>query len=159
MHRLLREDETVRRSIVERFGEDVLRPDGEIDRGHVAEIVFADRRELEWLEQLLHPRVVAAYLEWRERLAERPDPPAVCVTEVPLLYEVGGETRFDRVVAVAASPDVREARLGRPVHAREARLLPDTEKLARADFRYVNDGTREELDAFASDVMTTLTGR
>ncbi len=159
VHRLLREDEAVRSSIVERFGKRVVGQDGEIRRDRVAEIVFADRRELEWLEQLLHPRVVAAYLEWRERLAERPDPPAVCVTEVPLLYEVGGETRFDRVVAVTASPGVREARLGRPVQAREARLLPDTEKLARADFRYVNDGTREELDAFASDVMANLTGR
>ena len=32
------------------------------------------------------------------------------MTEVPLLYEVGGETRFDKVVAVTASPDVRASR-------------------------------------------------
>jgi dephospho-CoA kinase len=159
VHHLLRTDDGVKRAIVERLGEGVLTDDGEIDRERVAERVFADRGELEWLESLLHPLVSREYLNWREQLAQLPEPPKVSVTEVPLLYEVGGETRFDRVVAVAASPDVREARLGRPVHAREARLLPDTEKLARADFRYVNDGTREELDAFASDVMTTLTGR
>ena len=37
-------------------------------------------------------------MTWREQLAELPDPPEVCVTEVPLLYEVGAETRFDKVV-------------------------------------------------------------
>ena len=39
---------------------------------------------------------------------------------------------------------------------RERRLLPDEEKLARADFAYVNDGTLEDLDAFVSDVMAKL---
>ena len=79
------------------------------------------------------------------------------MTEVPLLYEVGGETRFDKVVAVTASPEVRAARARRPVDERESRLLPDEEKLRRADFAYVNDGTRKELHRFVSDVMTKLT--
>ena len=43
------------------------------------------------------------------------------------------------------------------LHAREDRLLPDEEKLARADFAFVNDGTLDELDAFVSGVMAKLT--
>ena len=58
---------------------------------------------------LLHPLVVAEYLEWREQLAARPKPPSVCVTEVPLLYEVGGETRFDAVVVITAPEELRGA--------------------------------------------------
>ena len=85
VHELLREDPEVRSAIVERLGDGVLGSDGEIDRGKVGNVVFSDAEALRWLEQLLHPRVVARYLRWREELAELPDPPAVCVTEVPLL--------------------------------------------------------------------------
>ena len=52
---------------------------------------------------------------------------------------------------------MRAARLGRRVDDRERRLLPDEEKVARADFAYVNDGSLEDLDAFASDVVAKLT--
>jgi dephospho-CoA kinase len=156
VHELLRSDEEVRAAVHERFGEGAFGPDGAVDRARIAEIVFADERELDWLERLLHPRVVAAYLSWREELARLPEPPAVCVTEVPLLYEVGGEGRFDAVVAVTASPDVRLSRQVRPLQDRERRLIPDEEKLARADFAYVNDGSLEELDRFAAGVIEKL---
>jgi dephospho-CoA kinase len=157
VHTLLRQDADVKRAVVERFGEEVLGPDGEIDRGAVARIVFSSRRQLKWLEELLHPLVVATYLRWREQLGELDEPPEVCITEVPLLCEVGGETRFDKVVAVTASPDVRTSRKVLVADRRGGRLIPDEEKLRRADFAYVNDGSREDLDAFAADVMARLT--
>jgi len=147
----------VKQAVVERFGVEVLGADGEIDRAKVGEIVFADREDLAWLERLLHPRVVAGYLRWREELAELPAPPAVCVTEVPLLYEVGGESRFDKVVVVTASPEVRISRRIGPLREREQRLLPEEEKMRRADFVYVNDGTLADLDRFVSGVVATLT--
>jgi dephospho-CoA kinase len=156
VHELLREDSDVKDAVLERFGEDVLGEDGEIDRAKVGKVVFADRPALLWLEQLLHPRVVARYLGWRAELAGLSDPPAVCVTEVPLLYEVGGESRFDKVVVVTASPAVRVARRIGPLREREQRLVPEEEKVKRADFVYVNDGTLDELEQFVSGVMATL---
>ena len=156
VHELLRSDPEVQSAVRERWGDSLLGPDGAVDREGVARIVFTDRRELQWLEALLHPRVVATYLRWREKLAELPDPPAVCVTEVPLLYEVGGEERFDAVVVVTASPEVRISRQFRPMQDREERLLSDEDKLARADFSFVNDGSLEDLDAFVADVVGRL---
>ena len=158
VHRLLREDPEVKRAIVERLGESVVGADGEIDRARVGELVFGDPDALRWLEGLLHPRVSATYLRWREELAGLPEPPAVCVTEVPLLYEVGAEKHFDAVVVVTASPQVRVSRHIRPMYAREQRLLPDEEKAARADFTYVNDGALEDLDEFVSDLVDRLSG-
>ena len=155
MHQLLRENEEVKRAVVDRLGE-VLGEDGEIDRGKVGKIVFSDPEALAWLESLLHPLVVKRYLTWREELAEGQDPPAVCVTEVPLLYEVGGETRFDKVVVVTAPTDVRISRRIGPLQDREPRLIPDEEKMQRADFVYVNEGTLEDLDRFVSGVLATL---
>jgi dephospho-CoA kinase len=159
VHELLRSDPEVQEAVRERWGGPVLGPEGDVDRARVAEIVFADRRELEWLEALLHPRVVATYLAWRERLAELEEPPAVCVTEVPLLYEVEGEKRFDAVVVITASPEVRVSRTIGPVDSREQRLIPEEEKVARADFAYVNDGSLAELDAFVADVLGKLSAK
>jgi dephospho-CoA kinase len=156
VHELLRSDEEVRRALRERFGAAVFGPDGQVDRARVAQAVFTDSAELDWLESLLHPRVAATYLDWRERLAEEPDPPAVSVTEVPLLYEVGGDARFDAVVVITASPEVRVSRQVRPMQDRERRLLPDEEKVDRADFAYVNDGSLEDLDRFIAGVIEKL---
>jgi dephospho-CoA kinase len=142
--------------MVERLGEDILGDDGEIDRGRVGERVFGDRDALAWLEGLLHPKVSAEYLRWREQLADLPNPPPVAVTEVPLLYEVGGEARFDKVVVITAPPKLREARTRVPTAGRSDRLLPDREKVERADYVYVNTGTLEELDAWVAGVMEEL---
>jgi dephospho-CoA kinase len=75
---------------------------------------------------------------------------------VPLLYEVGGDARFDAIVVITASPDVRVSRQVRPMQDRERRLIPDEEKVARADFAYVNDGSLEDLDRFVSGVIEKL---
>jgi dephospho-CoA kinase len=159
VHRLLREPD-VRDALVGRWGDGVLGRDGSVDRRTVGRIVFGNRAELEWLEALLHPRVVAVYMRWRDELAALPSPPDVCATEVPLLYETGGETRFDAVVAVTASTEARVSRTVRPDLAlREQRLIPDEEKLRRADFGFVNDGSLEQLDAFVAEVMATLVER
>jgi dephospho-CoA kinase len=145
----------VKREVVERFGPRVLDGSGAIDRAALARLVFADREALESLEAILHPRVVREYSAWREELGRRPDPPRVAVVEVPLLYETGGEQRFDKVVVITAPPDVRAART-EVVDAREERLLPDDEKVRRADFAYVNDGSLDGLDRFVAEVLEQL---
>jgi len=155
VHHLLREAE-VRQAVVARMGNGVLGPDGEIDRGALATVVFNDREALGWLEALLHPLVSAEYLRWRDQLEGLPEPPRVCVTEVPLLYESGGESRFDKVVLVTAPAKLRRARSEVAVAERESRLIPDREKAERADFVYRNLGSLEELDEFVASVMRSL---
>lgn len=157
VHRLLREDEEVRDALRERFGDGLFADNGDVDRSALADIVFADREALDWLEALLHPRVVQEYMDWRERLAELDDPPRVSATEVPLLYEVGGQERFDAVVVVTAPPEVRGARSEVAAGEREPRLLPDSVKVAQADFAYVNDDSLEQLDDFVQAVLRELT--
>jgi dephospho-CoA kinase len=156
VHRLLREDAEVRAALLERFGDGILDEAGNVDRSVISTRVFGEPAALAWLEELLHPRVVAEYLAWRDELAELPDPPAVSATEIPLLYEVGGETRFDAVVVITAPPDIRRERASVEPEEREIRLIPDEEKAARSDFVYVNDGTRRELDDFVRGVMDEL---
>lgn len=156
VHHLLRSDPDVRSALTERFGDAILDEEGVPDRGRIAAIVFEDAEALAFLEALLHPVVSREYLTWREQLGALDDPPAVCVTEVPLLYESGGETRFDRVVVITAPRQLRDARRRVPLDNRDSRLLDDREKLARADFHYVNTGTFEDLDAWVAGVMAEL---
>ena len=157
VHHLLRSDERVIDAIARELGEGVRDEEGGVDRKKVGEIVFGDRAKLDFLEQLLHPLVAAEYLRWREQLAELPNPPQVAVTEVPLLYETGAEKRFDKVVVITAPAKLREQRRRVTRDDRDERLLPDKEKVKRADFAYVNTGTLEELDAWVADVMERLT--
>jgi dephospho-CoA kinase len=155
VHELLRHDD-VKHAVVERLGLGVVAPDGELDRAAIGSAVFNDSAALAWLEALLHPLVSAEYLRWREQLAQLPSPPPVCVTEVPLLYEAGSDSQFDKVVVVTAPTKLRQARSLAATQDREQRLLPEQEKIARADYVYRNTGSLEELDAFVGSVMDDL---
>lgn len=146
VHDLIDGDPEVRAALEQRFGTTV--------RARIASIVFADPAQLAWLEGLLHPRVRRVQEEWLAGVDSE-----LAVAEIPLLFETGGEAPFDAVVVVTASDDVRAARGARPADDRESRLLPDAEKVARADFAYVNDGTPEELDAFVDGVLAELRRR
>jgi dephospho-CoA kinase len=145
VHTLLAEDEGVREAIRERWGEDAVG-----DRKRIGEIVFEDPGELEWLERLLHPRTRTLGDAWLETV-DRP----LAVIEIPLLFETGGETRFDKVVVITAPRDLREQRRG-PFADREARLIPEEEKVRRADFSYVNNGSLADLDAYVAGVVESL---
>jgi dephospho-CoA kinase len=151
VHRVYREDDGLNAALRDRWGERVFGDDGEVDRAAVAAIAFADKAELAWLESVVHPRVSQVHTDW---LAQHQGA-ELLVVEIPLLYETGGEARYDKVVALTASPAVREARRG-SFADRESRLIPDEEKLRRADFAYVNDGSLEELDAFVGGVVEEL---
>ena len=150
VHELYRDDVELQAALRDRWGEKVF-ADGEVDRTAISAIVFADRDELAWLESELHPRVRAATADWLARQTAR-----VAVAEIPLLYETGGESRFDKVVVITAPAEVRTERRGE-LADREARLVPEEEKVRRADFAYVNDGTLEQLDAFVAGVLEELT--
>ena len=156
VHHLLATDDGVRDAIVARLGEDVLGDDDRPDRAHIAQAVFGDREQLAWLEGLLHPLVSREYLTWRDQLAELDEPPLVSVTEVPLLFEVGAQERFDKVVVVTAPAALRVQRRRVTRDDRDSRLLPDREKVRRADYHYVNTGSFDDLFAWVGGIMAEL---
>ena len=133
------------------FGDDVLAPDGSLDRPRLRERVFADGEARRRLEAILHPRIRA---RMRALLGALPPDTPYAVLVIPLLLETGQRDMVDRVLVVDASEDVRIARVtGRDgVSADQVRQVmavqcPAAQRAAAADDLIANEGTESELDA------------
>lgn len=146
----------VRDQLVSRWGEDVA-PDGEVDRGRVAAVVFEQPDELAWLESILHPLVAERVADWRRAL---PDDASVAVVEVPLLFEGRMAEIFDATIAVTADDSVRRERAAArgtgELEARSGRQLSQEEKAARATHVVANDGSLAELEERLRDLYPEL---
>jgi dephospho-CoA kinase len=146
--------------VVERFGRDVLTPEGELDRPAVAAIVFEDEAARRDLEGIVHPLVHA---EGRRLEAEAPDG-ALVVHDIPLLAEVGRADGFDAVLVVDAPGATQIARMvedrGWTRDQAEARIAAQTTREQRrriATHVIVNDGSVEDLRARVGEVYDELT--
>lgn len=146
------------------FGDDVLHPDGELDRGALRRVVFADPAARRALEDIVHPEV--------ERLRAAREQAAVeagarvVVHMIPLLFEVGAEDQFDAVVLVDAPAEQRRARIvqDRGLSPAEAEAMiaaqePAQEKREHATFVIDNDGTLAELERAAEETWQNLLKR
>ena len=131
-------------AIAEAFGNEVLRADGSLDRGRVAELVFGDDAARRTLEDILHPRIRATWLGNLDRWAR--EGVALGVAVIPLLYETGSEAAFDRIVCVACSQETQRERLRQrdwsdeEIDRRIAAQMSTTEKMKRADHVVWTDG-------------------
>ena len=158
-HDLMRRGQPVYDEVVEAFGGDILAADGSIARGRMAERVFAESRELETLNNIVHPAVRRAWEDWLSGCPA--DVPAVAVI-IPLFNEIGEGAGWDVVIAVIASEVIQVERLaGRGLSEEEARArmraqMPLTEKARRADFVIVNEGSEEILIQQTERVLQSI---
>lgn len=147
--RLMAEDETLRRRLIETFGEESF-AGGELNRAYLASEVFADAGKLAALNALVHPAVRNDFETW----CSRQDAEYV-VLESAILYESGFDGCVDRVVAVVAPEELRvmrtverDATTAEAVRRRIAAQMSDDELAARADWTLVN----MDPDDLAADV-------
>lgn len=137
-------------AVVREFGDEILRPDGELDREALGRIVFADAEKLATLNAIVHPLVGEESA--RQIAAAEASGATVLIHDVPLLVENGLQARYDAVVVVAASPQTQLHRLttlrGMSREHAQARIdaqAPLADKLAAASYVVDNDGPIEEL--------------
>jgi dephospho-CoA kinase len=143
----------VAQAVASHFGSQVLAADGTVDRGRLADVVFADPDQRRWLERLLLPLIAERFAEWRD--AELAGGAGLLVHEAPTLFEAGTEGRYDAIVTITAPEGVREAR--RPgASARMAHQLPEHDKVARSQHVYHNTGTLDDLDRWVADLVREL---
>lgn len=134
------------RMITDTFGEKVLTSDGQLDRQHLAQLVFTSSEQLQQLNRILQPII-------RERIQElistSKDP--VVVIDVPLLYEQHYEDLCDVVMVVSVQPQQQLERLMNRNHFtmdeaknRVASQMPLSPKERLADVVIDNNGSVEE---------------
>ena len=149
------------KDIIKRWGKDVLKNDGSLDRTALRQIVFADQNELDALNRIVHPGVTRLRDREIARARERGDKIVVCV--IPLLFERNLVEEFDAIVLVDAP---RPLRLERMVASRGleetdamnmiAAQMPAELKRARADYCIDNDGSLEELERKVDALWSSL---
>lgn len=156
----LYEGERLRDAVVARWGQQVVAPDGSVDRAAVARRAFADEQGRAWLESTVWPMVGERVGTWLEQARALNPAPRAIVIEVPLLFEAGMEGMYDATIAVVAGEELRGLRAADRGHAlgkeRDARQLSQQEKARRATYVVQNDGSEEELELELSGVLEKL---
>ncbi len=165
VHELYRKGEPVHRELVEHFGPEILRPDGEIDRSRLAALAF-DGGRVEELNRIVHPAVIRRQAEWMERAGSR-EPGAIVAVEAALILEAGAKGRFDKMIVVTCRPEQKAARYaGRAgiaesaaraeVERRSKAQMSDEEKARWADYVIDNSGALEATRRQVEKIYTEL---
>jgi dephospho-CoA kinase len=118
--------------LVERFGPEILQPDGSLDRPALARVAFVDDATRKELEAITHPAIGAEFLR---QVAEAP-PGAVVIHDVPLLVESKGVFEYAAVIVVEAPIETRLDRLA-------ARGIPRDDARRRIDLQATDEDRRQ----------------
>jgi dephospho-CoA kinase len=145
----------VLKAIAERYGSDILLPDGTLNRRQLGQIVFSNSDELRWLEQQIHPYVRDRFVEAINELLCKNNlvvQHAAAVLVVPLLFEAGMTDLVTEIWVVRCSEQQQLERLMQrdklTLEQAQARInsqMPIEEKAARADVVLDNSSTLEAL--------------
>ena len=135
------------KAVAQEFGDEILAPDGILDRARMASIVFADEEKRQRLNHILHPFIIARQdeilREW-----EREDPNAIGIVDAALMIESGGYKRFDKLIVVHCRPEVQLERL----------MLRNKLTLAEAQRRIASQMPQEEKQKYADYLIDTSDG-
>jgi len=146
---LVQDDPDVKRQIREQFGGEIYSGAGDLNRGRLGAIVFADARQRRILEGILHPRIRQ---QWSELAQHYRKASEFFFADIPLLYETGGEALCDWVVVVACSDEIQRLRLSARAGLSAERVgkmisaqMDLKEKMKRARHVVWNNGRRDLL--------------
>jgi dephospho-CoA kinase len=150
------------KELIRAFGEEILQADGSIHRKKLADKVFVDTKQRKILNQILHPRIKEE-IDRRTKEIGQKDPEAIVVIDAPLLVELGGHRKMDKLIVVTSTQMQQMERLkerdGRS-HEETLRIfssqMPVEEKVELANFVIRNEGSFEETKKRAKEVFKEL---
>jgi dephospho-CoA kinase len=159
VHELQRSGTGVFAAMVDAFGDEIVAPEGSLDRKKVASIVFSDPEKLKRLNDIVHPEVGREVLERLELAGEH----GIVVIDIPLLTEnTRAERGLQRVVVVDVSPNTQVRRAvargadAEDVKARMASQASREARLALADHVIDNEGTLASLEEQVDGLWDSL---
>ena len=162
--RLLTDDASIRRRVIDVFGPESYLPDGSLNRRFLARMAFSDKALLDRLNALVHPRVLRRFEEAAQQ-AQR-EGTSLMVKEAALIFEAGAEHQLDTVAVVEAPLPVRIRRVcerdgvsHEDVTARMANQADPSILRERADIVLENDGDPEQLRRKVERLYRDMTSR
>lgn len=135
------------KTVTEAFGEEILNPDGTLNRKQLAAVVFGDEEERQRLNHILHPFIIARQDEILNEW-EAKDPHGIGIVDAALMIESGGYRRFDKLIVVHCRPEVQLERL----------MLRDKVSRDEAQRRIDSQMPQEEKQRFADYLIDTSDG-
>ena len=161
-HAVVRAGQPASTEIRDRFGDRVFGSNGELDRQKLAKRVFDNADERKALEAIVHPHVRAAINEWFAEV-DADGSARFAVVDIPLLFETGRQSQFDRIVVTACRNELQLDRLmtrdkinSADAQKRIAAQLSTADKLAGADFAVQTGGSYAETDTQVDEIVATL---
>lgn len=160
-HEALKKTSSIFPEIVKVFGEEILGPDGEIDRRKLGAIVFNDKYKLGKLEAITHPFIQNETQKEKEKLEKSGI--EMAFYDVPLLFEKKLQKKFDKIVLVTCGKETQITRamertkLTRDeVRQRIANQIPMENKVKASHYVIRNDSSLEELKMNVQDLILQL---
>ena len=156
-------------SIVERYGADILLPDGSLNRSELGNIIFCNAAERQWLEQQIHPYVRRRFVDGTQSyitaLSQVSQDTLTLVLVVPLLFEAQMTDLCTEIWVVYCSPEVQLQRLierdglsGDRASARINAQMPIDQKCQKADVVLDNSSTLDSLFLQVDRLLLTVDG-
>lgn len=156
---LMEEDESLKASIVNLFGEEVYK-NGRLNRPFLASLVFSNKQKLEALNALVHPATVAYGKKWFE---EQKAP--YVIKEAAIFFESGTYVEMDKMIGVYAPVELRLQRAmerdsvsEEEVKRRMRSQMGEEEKMSRCDYVIYNDGSRSVIQQVLKLHETLMNG-
>jgi dephospho-CoA kinase len=134
-------------AVVNAFGNEVLNPDGTLNRQALGALVFGDEQKRQQLNHLLHPFIIARQDEILREWGSG-DPEGIGIVDAALMIESGGYKRFDKLIVVHCRPEVQLERL----------MLRDGLSRDEAQRRIDSQMPQEEKQRFADYLIDTSDG-
>jgi len=156
------------KALTEAFGEEILNPDGTLNRKQLGAVVFNDEDQRQRLNSILHPFIIVRQDEIMNAW-EAEDPDGIGIIDAALMIESGGYKRFDKLIVVHCRPEVQLERLMlRDKLSRDEALrrinsqMPQEEKQKFADYLIdTSDGyesTRAQTEAVNQKLIRIIRG-
>lgn len=142
---VLEEDRELRAELISRWGNQIVRENGDLNRRRIGELIFATVDDAKWLTDRTFPGIHAKWLAQLEQTSSR-----AIVFDAALIFEWGIEREFNLMLTVICAEEIAISRLGgrfssEEFLSRRAAQVADEVKIGKSDCVIENNGTIEEL--------------
>jgi len=148
--------------IVREFGEEILLPDGNLDRGKISREVFGRKEKLQVLNKIMHPKIQDRIKREHEEIRNEA-PEVLVILDAPLLIEVGDRDIVEKLIVVSVDEKTQVERIIKRDNSSETDALlkiksqmPVSEKIKFADYVIDNSGSRDEIFEAVKKIFSEL---